>query len=247
MIKYLRRFSALLLALLMMQVPAAFAWTDQAHMAVGLAAGFRCFQNCAAADISHTIAAINGLSQTDRQGHFFNAPEDYAFSGEDVYSQMQEIGKSDAECPEGYLFGLILHTVRLCRERTEKGQYDDEYYAALLHYVADLAQPLHVSTYDDFNRSHHFACDNILSDKEAEYPVFAAIALAEGLTVEDAVCFASEEELVDAIVQLAKQSQQLAEIIRAEDRNLTREEAIVQLSRAATLGNAMLRYCGKIA
>lgn len=223
-----------------------FAWTDQTHMAVGLAAGFSRFQNCPAADLSHTVAVINGLTQTDGQAHFFNVSDDYELSVDDAYAQLEDIGKSQEECPNGYLLGAILHTTRLCKEKTESGAYDDEYYAVLLHYVVDLAQPLHMSEYDDFNKKYHFACDDILSDKEAEYPVFAAVALADEITVDEELHFETEEELLGSVIGLAKQSQSLAKEMRAQERMITREEAIRQISDAASLGRALMRYCGKI-
>lgn len=236
-----------LLILLMLPVPRVYAWTDQTHMAVGVAAGLKQFQNCAAADVSHDVAKINGLNQTDSQAHFFNVPDDYEITAADVYAQLEKIGKSAEECPNGYVLGAIVHTARLCGELTQSGAFDDYYYAVLLHYIADLAEPLHVSLYDDFNRSHHFACDNVLSDREAEYPVFAAVELADKLTVDDEFRIETEEALVDAIVTLARQSQKIAITMRQEDRMITREEALLQASRAATLSRAVMRYCGKIA
>lgn len=240
------RLLALLLVLTLAPLMPALAWTDQAHMAIGLAAGFARFQNCAAADISHTVATINGLTQTDVQAHFFNAPEDHELTACDAYTQLQYIGQSREDCPDGYLLGAILHTTRLCREKTAGGEYDDEYYAVLLHYVADLANPLHMSVYDDFNRSHHFACDNILSDNEAAYPVFAAVALADEIPAVEVPCIETEDELLEAVLTLARQSQELNRTMRAEHRNITREEALLQIGRAAALGTAIMRYCGKI-
>ena len=243
---FIRRFIASLLFLCLLPTASALAWTDQAHMAMGMAAGFSRFQNCGGIDIARTVAAINGLTQTDAQAHFFNAPADYEITAVDAYAQLQDIGKSGEDCPEGYLLGAILHTVRLCKEKTESGAFDDEYYAVLLHYIADMAQPLHMTFYDDFNRSYHFACDDILSDTEVEYPVFASVELAKELEADGELRFETEEALLAAVIDLAGQSQELANILRAEQRSITREEALLQLSRAATLGKAAMRYCGKI-
>lgn len=241
----LRCAAILLITAMLLPVPRALAWTDQAHMAVGAAAGFTNFHNCVGPDVSHIVAKINGLEQTDFQGHFFNAPGDYEITAADVYAQLQKIGKSSEECPEGCILGGILHSVRQCREATERGDFDEYYYAVLLHYIGDLSQPLHVSPYDDFNQSHHFACDNILTASTAQYPVLDAIQLASKLTVDEEFHVNSEEELVDAIVTLARQSQELANTIRREDRVITQEEALLQVSRAATLSRALLHYCGK--
>lgn len=244
--RYIRRLIALTLLLGMTPVSSALAWTDQAHMAMGMAAGFARFHNCAAADVSHTVAAINGLTQTEEQAHFFNMADDYVLTVDDAYAQLQWVGQSRQECPDGYLLGAILQAARMCQEKTAAGAYDDEYYAVLLHYVTDLSEPLHMSIFDDFNRSYHFACDDILTDKEAAYPVVAAMALADELTVDEELCFETEEQLLEAVIALAKQSQELGKTMRAEQRNLTRDEALMQISRAATLGRAIMKYCGKI-
>lgn len=241
-----RRLIAIILTLCLCPVTCALAWTDQAHLAMGLAAGFPCFYNCAAPDISHTVATVNGLSQTDRKAHFYNVPDDHTLTVEDAYAQLQYIGQPAEDCPYGYLLGAILQATRLCKEKTGSGAYDDEYYAVLLHYVADLAQPLHMSTYDDFNVNHHFACDHILSDTEAEVPVIAAMALADELTVEDTLHFETEEQMLEAVLDLAARSRDLGRIMYAEQRNLSREEALLQVSRAASLGRAILKYCGKL-
>lgn len=243
--RYICRLIATVIILVMLPVTASLAWTEQAHMAMGLAAGFARFQDCAAVDIARTIAKINNLTQTDGQAHFFNATDDYVLTVDDAYTQLQHLGQSATDCPDGYLLGAILQTTRICKEKTAAGVYDDEYYATLLHYVADLAQPLHVSFYDDFNRSFHFVSDDILSDTEAVYPVFAAVSLADELTVDDTLVFETEEQLLEAVIALAERSQKLAGTMRAEQRNITREEALLQVSQAASLGRAIMKYCGK--
>ena len=244
--RFVCRLITIILALSMLPVTTVLAWTDQAHMAMGKAAGFARFHNCAAPDVSHTVAEINALTQTDSPAHYYNALPDAVITVADAYSQLQSVGQSATDCPDGYLLGAILHTIRLCKEKTTAGAFDDEYYAVLLHYLADLAQPLHMRVYDDFNREYHFASDDILSDNEAEYPVFAAVALADELTVDDQLSFETEEQVLEAVIVLATQSQALANVMRADQRNITREEALLQVSRAATLGRAVLKYCGKL-
>ena len=81
---------------------------------------------------------------------------------------------------------------------------------------------------------------------EAEYPVFASVELAKELEVDDELRFETEEEVLEAVIDLAGQSQKLANILRGEQRIITREEALQQVSLAATLGKAVMRYCGKI-
>lgn len=244
--KFFFRSLAVLLILCLMPVTSALAWTDQSHMAVGLAAGYREFHNCSSADVSHAVASINGLTQTDNNAHFYNAPADYEITASDVYEQLQHLGQPTSEYPSGYLLGAILQAVRRCKAVTESGAFDEYYYAVLLHYVADMTQPLHIAPYDDFNRANHLLFDKVLEDKEAQYPVFAAVMQAGRLTVDDTLRFSTEEELVEAIVSAATETQTLANAIRAQERMITQEEAVTQLSLAATLGRAMLRYCGKL-
>ena len=166
-----------------------------------------------------------------------------------VQNKYIQIGKRTDSC--GYFsFSLNSWLERWIKNHPDEfAQFpeedDDEYYATLLHYVADLAQPLHVSIYDDFNRSFHFVSDDILSDTEAVYPVFAAVSLADELTVDDTLVFETEEQLLEAVIALAARSQKLAGTMRAEQRNITREEALLQVSQAASLGRAVMKYCGK--
>ena len=87
--RYICRLIATVIILVMLPVTASLAWTEQAHMAMGLAAGFARFQDCAAVDIARTIAMINNLTQTDGQAHFFNATDDYVLTVDDVKNSVR--------------------------------------------------------------------------------------------------------------------------------------------------------------
>lgn len=221
----------------------ADAWTDQTHMAIALAAGLKSFNNACAPDISHAVAKLNNLPKTDSQAHFFDANR--PITKKDVYDQLDQIGQQRSDGNEGYVLGEILHVVREAKERTAEGKFDDYYYDVLAHYVGDMSQPLHMTIYDAYNRSHHLKTDMILDRQDVKYDVDGAEIIAKELKVNKNVVFHNEDEIVNALVILANQSHNLATQLRKENRMITQQEAITQASRAATVLHALLVYCGK--
>ncbi|WP_196594171.1 phospholipase C/P1 nuclease family protein [Pectinatus sottacetonis] len=224
--------------------PKAYAWTDQVHLAIGYAAGFKGFHNDSAPDVSHTVAILNNLPKTDAEAHFYDAT--HPITPNDVYTQLKEIGAQRQDGNTGYLLGEILHTVRMAKQRTSSGKFDDYYYAVLCHYVGDLSMPLHVSAYDAFNKKYHFATDSMLDYKNVPYDIDGAERIAKEIKIDDSVRYHNETDVVNAIVSLANKSYNLSQKMRAENRMPTHEEAIEQVSRSATMFKALMRYCGKL-
>ena len=60
---------------------------------------------------------------------------------------------------EGHLYGAIISSIRNYIDTTRKGKYAEYHLAFCAHYVADLSQPFHNMSYDDFNRERHVAND----------------------------------------------------------------------------------------
>ena len=54
-----------------------------------------------------------------------------------------------------------------------------------------------------------------------------------------------EDELKAEILKVAQESFELAQTIRKENRELTKEEALQRCGRSASLFRAILIYCGK--
>ena len=227
----------------MMVSPTADAWTDQTHMAIAKAGGLESYHNACAADVSHTVAYMNNIWLTDSPAHYFDAVKPP--NRQDVAEQLNLIGLSKKKAPNGYLLGAIVNAVRKAKTRTEKSKFDDYYYAVIAHYIGDLSQPLHISAYDDFNKSHHLQVDDTLTCKNVAWDVDGAGYIAKELHIDDSVRFNDETELVDYMLKIANESFELSQKLRHDNRVITREEAVQRASRSATMLRAVLRYCGK--
>ena len=221
----------------------AEAWTDQTHMAIERAAGFSGYQNACAPDVSKTVMTINKIKKNDGQGHFFDASK--APTRADVDTQLEQIGMSRDECPDGYILGGIVNPTRKAKAWTEMGKFDDYNYAILGHYIGDLSMPLHMSVYDDFNRKHHLNIDQTLNRSDVKWDVDGAALIAKEIKVDDSVRFNNEEELINYMLKIANESFEKAQQLRKENRELTHEEGIQRVSESATFFRAVMRYCGK--
>ncbi len=204
----------------------ALAWTDQTHMAIERTAGLRSYQNACAPDVSKTVSAINKLRKSDGQGHFYDAAK--APTRKDVDEQLEMIGQSRDDAPDGWILGGIVNATRKSKAWTEMGRFDDYNYAILGHYIGDLSQPLHMSVYDDFNKKHHLNVDQTLNHSEVKWDDDGARLIAKEMTVDDSM-----------------QSYELGQKLRAENRELTHDEALARANRSATFFRAVMRYCGK--
>ncbi|MCH3959884.1 MAG: hypothetical protein LKE51_11075 [Selenomonas sp.] len=72
---------------------------------------------------------INKIKRNDGQGHFFDASK--APTRADVDTQLEQIGMSRDECPDGYILGGIVNATRKAKAWTEMGKFDDYNYAIL--------------------------------------------------------------------------------------------------------------------
>jgi len=220
----------------------AYAWTDQAHMAIARAAGLKSYHNACAPDVTKHVMNINNYTQTASKAHFYDATA--PITKEDVYKQL-EMMETHQGIEDGYVLGAILHTIRVSKGATEKGQFDEYKYDTLAHYIGDMVQPLHMTAYDAFNKKWHLQTDSILDNPNAKWDVDGAIELSKELKVDDKLSFKSEEEIIDYLVVIANESYSKAEELRKANRMLTSEEALERASRGASFLRAVLRYCGK--
>ena len=221
----------------------AEAWTDQTHMAIERAAGLTSYQNACAPDVSKTVSAINKLKKNDGQGHFFDASKPP--TRKDVEEQLEMIGQGRDDAPDGWILGAIINATRKSKAWTEMGRFDDYNYAILGHYCGDLSMPMHMSVYDDFNKKHHLNIDQTLNRSDVKYDVDGVPLITKEMTVDDSVRFNSEDEIIDYMLKIANESFELGQKLRAEDRELTHDEAIQRVNRSATFFRAIMRYCGK--
>lgn len=221
----------------------AEAWTDQTHMAIERAAGLSSYQNACAPDVAKTVSAINKLKKNDGQGHFYDASRPP--TRKDVEEQLEMIGQGRDDAPDGWILGAIINATRKSKAWTEMGRFDDYNYAILGHYCGDLSMPLHMSVYDDFNKKHHLNVDQTLNRSDVKYDVDGVPLITKEMTVDDSVRFHNEDEIIDYMLKIANESFELGQKLRAEDRELTHEEAIQRVNRSATFFRAIMRYCGK--
>ncbi len=209
----------------------ASGWHNETHLAAAAAAGYRHWYNAAGADITKikagTIEAYN---------HFFNNAGNVRVTPEMVLSQAGRYNMPGDKA--GHLYGAIIASLREYMNALEKGRYAEYHLAFSAHYMADLSQPLHNIPYDDFNRTNHSANDGVVEKevlknidriKRHMYPV--------KLGPEH-----FEKDLASEIARIADMSRHLGLKLRKEGRNMTKEEAYIQLGHSASLLRAVLEY-----
>lgn len=212
----------------------ALGWHDETHIAVAKAAGYDKWYNAAGPDITKIKAG--GI---EKYNHFSDNPDAITVTPELVLEQIRRYNNPNHE--EGHLYGAILASLREYKDAAEKGKYAEYHLAFCIHYIADLSQPLHNMLYDDFNRAHHSANDgtvnkevlaNINKIKKHMYPV--------NLRPDH-----FEQDLAREIARIANQSKKLGELLKKETRDLTKEEAYIQLGHSASLARSVLKHLGK--
>jgi hypothetical protein len=105
------------------------------------------------------------------------------------------------------------------------------------HYIGDLSQPLHNISYDGFNKTHHNDNDGIVENEvlnncaEIEKHMYNITLRPDHF----------EDDLAKEIARIANISRQLGLKLRAENRNMTKEEAYIQLGHSASLLKAVIK------
>ena len=137
---------------------------------------------------------------------------------------------------EGHLYGAIIASLRDYKIKKAAGKYAEYHMAFAVHYIADLSQPLHNVQYDQFNKTHHSANDGIVDVdildkiKEIEKNMYEIKLSSDNF----------EGDLAKEIARIAIISRQLALKMNAENRDMTKEEAYIQLGHSASLLKAVL-------
>lgn len=213
----------------------ASGWYDETHLAIAKAAGYAKWYNAVGADIAKLKAG-----SIESYNHYFNNNNDLEVTPEMVMSQIAKYNNPSDK--EGHLYGAIIASLRGYNETKKAGKYAEYHIALCAHYVGDLSQPMHNIPYDDFNRNHHDINDGIV---EAE--VFKKIARIEKNVYQ--INLRSdffEEDLSKEIARIANLSRKLGQKLKAVNRDMTKEEAYIQLGHSVSLLKAILKYLGKI-
>lgn len=207
----------------------AYAWHDETHLAVAKAAGYFKWYNAVGADMAKIKAG-----KVEQNNHYCNEAGNGPVTPAAVMSQVSRY--DSAEDSKGHLYGAIIAALRNYRESVAAGKYPQYHLAFAIHYLADLSQPLHNMPFDDFNRLRHGANDGIV-----ESEALSDISLLETHMYPIALDPEHfEESLAKEIARIANLSLSLGLALRSERRNLTRQEAHIQLGHSASLVRAVL-------
>ena len=216
----------------------AMAWHDQTHLAICKAAGFDMWYHCAGPDIAKIKAG-----NIEAYNHWFNNDAEAEITTQMVFDQIEHYNKRNKIIdPEGHLLGAIIASLRAYDKYLRSGKYALYHLVYCAHYISDLTMPLHNIAYDDFNEEHHEANDGIVEDtilKEPEkitghmYPIT--------LSKKD-----FEADLAREIARIANFSRILGYKLRVEKRDMTKEEAYIQLGHSASLLKAVLQHYNKV-
>ncbi len=223
--------SILSLFLSVLSVGTAYPWHDETHLAIAKAAGYKKWYNAVGADMAKIKA-----DRIEKNNHYSNNPKGGEVTPEFVMAQIARY--DDPADTDGHLYGAIIASLREYRKTLEMGKYADYHLAFCTHYVGDLSQPLHNHPNDLFNLLRHHSNDGVVENEvlgntakitQQMYP----IVLRES---------AFEEDLAREIARIANISRRLGHTLRAEKRDMTKEEAYRQLGHSASLLKAIVKH-----
>lgn len=196
-------------------------------MAIAKAAGYKKYYSAVGPDMAKEKAGAK-----EGPNHYSNNEE--VVKVEDVVAQ---IGRyDDPKDEKGHLYGAILASLDKYMNDQGEGKYAAYALGFCSHYIGDLSQPLHNVPYDSFNKEFHGASDgvveyealdNILKIKENMYQIFLKKKTFK-------------EDLAREITRIANISRDLGIKLKAENRNMKKEEAYAQLGHSASLFRAVL-------
>ncbi len=221
---------SVILTVLMLAVlnsAAAWAWNDETHIAIARAAGYAKWYNAAGADLAKVKAG-----KTESNNHYVNNSLDTVVTPEMVLSQAGRYNRIE---PKGHLYGAIISSLRKYQKAIQNGEYGEYHMGYCAHYVGDLSMPLHNIVYDAYNRTNHREMDGIINnevlDNQSRIDIYPVV-------------IKSEVDLAAQIARIANLSIILAKRLEAENRQLTKDEAYIQISHSASLLRSILKYAG---
>jgi len=232
------RWAGLLIGLgVLCCVADAWAWHDKTHLAICRAAGFDMWYHCAGPDIAKIKAG-----NIEAYNHWFNNRAEVEITPHMVFAQVERYDqKNELLDAEGHILGAILASLRAYEKDFRAGKYAVYQLVYCAHYISDLSMPLHNIAYDDFNKEHHLINDGIveatvLNEPEKINRRIYPIQLSQNKF---------EDDLAYEIARIANLSRRLGCVLRAEKREMTPEEAYIQLGHSASLLKAVLEYLSR--
>ncbi len=227
-----------ILYVMLLFVSQAQAWHDHTHLAICKTAGFDMWYHCAGPDIAKIKAG-----DIEAFNHWFNNNAEAEITPQMVFDQVERYNHANIFFDtEGHLLGAIIASLRAYEADHRAGKYAKYHLVYCAHYIGDLSMPLHNTAYDDFNEQHHDINDGIVEDTILNEPgkitkQMYSIKLSDQNF---------EADLAREIAQIANISRKLGYKMRAENRDMTKQEAYVQLGHSASLLKAVLQHYNKI-
>ena len=218
---------------LMLSSVQAYAWHDKTHLSIAEAAGFELWYSATAPDVAKSKSEFRPIEE---KNHYFNNNAQKEVDEAMVLEQASRYNKTgDAE---GHLYGAIIGAVRAYKEESASGKYAEYPLVFCAHYIGDLSMPLHNTEYDDFNKKRHTVNDGIIESSVRNNIGYIQRNMSE-ITIEN------ESDLAREIAKVANTARRLGIKIRKENRNMTGEEAYIQVSQSSSLLKAVLNYVRK--
>lgn len=177
--------------------------------------------------------------KAESTNHWFNNTEEVEVTKAMVLAQAERYNRASDD--EGHLYGAIIASIKNYVEDREAGKYAEYHMAFCAHYIGDLSMPLHNVPFDDFNERHHITNDGIV-----EPGVMKSISLIQRSIY--TIIISDENDLAKEIARIANVAHRLALRIKRENRDMTRDEAYIEISHSASLLRAVMAYArGKTA
>lgn len=230
-------YAAIILFFLFPLTGTALGWHDKTHLAVAKAAKYPMWYNAAAPDIAKIKAG-----NIEYFNHWYNNGES-AVTAETVTKQISRYNKTnDLSDAEGHLYGAIVAALRAYEQYLNSGKYAEYHIVYCAHYIGDLTMPLHNTPYDDYNKNRHQANDGIVDQVVLEHPENIERHMYKINLRDDHF----EADLIREIARIANISRLLGYKLRAENRDMTPDEAYIQLGNSASLLQAVLQHYKKL-
>ena len=218
---------------LMLSSLQAYAWHDKTHLSIAEAAGFELWYSAAAPDVAKSKSEFR---PAEEKNHYYNNNAQKEVDEAMVLEQAARYNKTgDAE---GHLYGAIIGAVRAYKEESASGKYAEYPLVFCAHYIGDLSMPLHNTEYDDFNKKRHAVNDGIIEGSVRNSIGYIQRNMSE-ITIEN------ESDLAREIAKVANTARRLGIKMRKENRNMTQEEAYIQVIQSSSLLKAVLNYVRK--
>jgi hypothetical protein len=215
----------------------AQAWHDRTHISIAKAAGYECWYNAAGPDIAKIKAG-----KVESYNHWCDNNRGVEVTPQTVLCQIGRYNKTDeAADAQGHLYGAIIAALREYEKSRSSGKYGEYHMAYAAHYMGDLSNPLHNTPNDEFNAKHHEANDGVVEKDILGHPENIARYMYV-ITLRDDLF---EADLAREIARIANISRKLGYKLRAENRDISPDEAYIQLGHSASLVKAVLRHFKK--